>query len=357
MGYGVAVGLGLSLKMTFLPFVLLPFFILKKRKENAQYVVSLLVTFFVFSIPVLVQFRRFFNWMKSLFLHSGTYESGAKTIIDPHLFMHNLQKLIASERIYFYAVLVLLIALLVQVFRKGGSNLLIRMNLGLLVALSGTVFFVSKHYEVRYFIAALLMLPFLLILIQKNIEVFVGNRNFNLVVIFLLVWITGYQFYKVVPYIRLVSHSVEQQVSARMQTRDVVRSLPANSYKIIVSQDYGSPFQEYSIMYAFCMGGKHWPGHVQKLNQLYPDTYQYFTWDNSLKYWGEPFDPEKISDSGKPLYLYLEKNNEELYQRTIQKFFLDQSKIQVMRKLIFDNPVNGEVIYRLILSRTPNSDH
>lgn len=51
-----------------------------------------------------------------------------------------------------------------------------------------------------------------------------------------------------VAYMCVVSRSVGEQVRAREETRAVVQTLNPGSYKIIVSQYYGSPFPEYAIM-------------------------------------------------------------------------------------------------------------
>jgi hypothetical protein len=140
-------------------------------------------------------------------------------------------------------------------------------------------------------------------------------------------------------------------MNARKNTRDIISTFEKDSYKIIVSQDYGCPFHEYAVMYSFCVAAGEWPDSREKLNRIYPNTYQYFTWDNTIKYWGKDFNPDEIIESEKPVYLYLEKNNTELYQRTIAKFFEASNNYKVEKDLIFQNPVNGEGILRLYINK------
>ncbi len=350
--YAFAVAIGMSLKMTFLPFIILPLFLIKTFRYKLKYLIYTILIFFAISLPVVFQFGRFRHWMFSIFVHSGTYEGGAKNIINTHLFVNNFKSLLTSQREFFY-VFILLFILLVTLFIAGKSRtVLTRIALGLLVVFSGFIFITSKQYAIRYFVPALLLFPFVLILNMEIILSFFHQRAVKIVLGLLLVFIIGDKIKNEIPYMRIVSKSVSAQMAARIETRDVANTLKKDSYKIIVSQDYGCPFHEYAIMYSFSFGGKSWPGYKKKLNSLYPDTYQYFTWDNSLRYWGGPFDPGTVMTSGKPVYLYLEKNRQELYNRTIHKLFENHKGYTVKKKLLFENPQNGEAIIRLYFSKT-----
>ena len=88
--------------------------------------------------------------------------------------------------------------------------------------------------------------------------------------------------------------------------------------------------------------------YTVNLGKLYPNTYNYFTWDNTLKYWGEKFNAQKIIDSGNPTYLYLERNEEDLYNKTINKLIEENgAQFQLNRELVYLNPITTEIIYRL----------
>lgn len=354
--YGVAIGLGLSMKMTFLPFLFLPLFVIEGTWRKLKYLIFSILSFFFFSLPVLVQFHRFTGWMKGLFFHNGIYQSGEETIINPSVFIKNIGQLIHAQSIFFYVFLGFIVLFFVVLFTKKIKNIYTRINAGLIVVILFFFFFMGKHYEMRYFIPALLLFPFVLILMVKEIELFIPGKAIKIILNVILILAIGYVLKQRIPYIRVVSKSVSGQMAARIKTRDIISTLTDNSYKIIVSKDYGSPLQEYSIMYSFCMGGKNWPGYKSKLDKLYPNTYQYFTWDNSLKYWGKKFNPKKIVNSGKPVYLYLEKNNQNLFLKTIDRFFPDSNlNKKIKAKLIFENPVNGEAVIQLVFPDSKSS--
>jgi len=86
------------------------------------------------------------------------------------------------------------------------------------------------------------------------------------------------------------------------------------------------------------------------LAKLYPNTYNYFSWDDTLRFWGEKFDISKISDSGKKVYLYLERNEDNLYIKTIDKLLVENDGddfYAVEKELIYLNPGTFEVIYEI----------
>ena len=99
-----------------------------------------------------------------------------------------------------------------------------------------------------------------------------------------------------------------------------------------------------------------WASHKKQeeykpiLARLYPDSYNYFTWDNSMKYWGEKFNAQKAAGSGKKIYLYLERNEEELYNRTISKLHEENgSPFEAEKDTVFLNDKTGEIILKLII--------
>ncbi len=354
--YAFAIAFGMSLKMTFLPFLVLPLFLIKNIRNKLRYLLYTILSFSLLSLPVVFQLNKFRIWMESIFIHSGAYEGGSKNIIDSGLFVKNFKTLVSSQHDFFYAAILLFVMLLALVITKRSKKILRRISLGLTIVFFGLIFIVSKQYAIRYFLPALLFFPFVLILNKEMIQSFFGKKIVNIVLSILLIIIIGYKLKQEIPYMRVVSTSVSAQMAARIETRDVANTLKKDSYKIIVSQDYGSPFHEYAIMYSFAMGGKNWPGYKEKLNKLYPDTYQYFTWDNTIKYWGKAFNPNEIIASGKPVYLYLQKNKAELYNRTIRKLFKNFKGFTVKKKLLFENPQNKEAIFQIYFSKVQPAD-
>lgn len=359
--FSIAIAFGMSLKMTFLPFVIIPLIVIKPWLDKLKFVGSAAILFLLFALPVTFQLERFWNWMRGIFLHSGSYQSGDKNIINLDLFLENFSKILVEEWAFFVAIALLAICLIIYIFKKQDQekrrNVLIRITLSLLFVFGGMTFIISKQFAIRYFLPALLFFPFLLVLILENLsEFFAFVNRFKVFLSMLILFLGLHLLYNKLPYMRVVSNSIEGQMTARKNTRSVINTLKPGSYKIIVSQDYGCPFHEYAIMHSFCVAGRGWPNYKEKLDKIYPNTYQYFTWDNTIKYWGQDFNPDEIIESGKQVYLYLQKNNKELYNKTIAKLFGDSSEFAVENELIFQNPKNEEGILQLYISRSEKNE-
>ena len=345
--YAFVTGIGLSIKMTFLPFAILPLFMLKKISSKLKYLLYSTIAFFILSPQVAFQWHHFWGWMKGMFIHSGRYQAGGSNIINAELFTKNLYKLLVDERYFFYAAAIMVLILLILLFTKKRWSPISRMFSGLTLVILGIVFIVSKQYAIRYFLPALLFYPFLLILDKEAIQLFFKQKVLKYSLSVILVVIIGFQLNNSIGYMGIVSKSLSKQMSARIQTRDFIQTLDKNSYTIITSQDYGSPYPQYALMFSFAMGGKHWPDYKAKLNKLFPDNYMYFTWDNTIKYWGKPYNAREIATSGKPVFLYLQKNTPKLYHRTVNKLLEKSTGISITNKLLFENPVNHESIMQL----------
>src|SRR5665648_28314 len=341
--FAFAIAFGLATKATFLPVAILPFFILKKRKQLFGYLILTLVFYLFLALPVTFQINRYWLWMKDLFIHSGTYGQGEANIINPEEFFNNAKKIFNSEKVLFYSVglLTMAIALFFKSTNTTKEKTIFRISIGVIGLLLIQTFLISKQYAFRYFVPVLLFSPFILFLIRERINLRFPNRKVYLatsaLLLFFLVRIIVIQ----IPSIQLRSQYIGEQMQARIESSHVAKMLPKESYQIIVTQDYGCPFHEYAIMHSFCVAGQQWPNYREKLAAIYPKTYQFFTWDNTIKYWGQDFNPA----NGEQLFIYLENDSNVLLQKTLNKFFEGKTYQPDKLDTLFLNPINHEIIY------------
>jgi hypothetical protein len=149
---------------------------------------------------------------------------------------------------------------------------------------------------------------------------------------------------------------MSDDLSQRKETMYFISSLNQNSIKIITTQNYGCPFKEYALMVSYAWAGDQQKYYTETLAKLYPDTYLYFTWDNTLKFWGNELSMNKINESKKPVYLYLENDTPELYQKTIQKLSFISDSSMVFPKLLYHNEITKELVYQLTFGAVPDSN-
>ncbi len=348
---------GLSIKLTYILLWLIPFFIVDTWRKRLLFIGLSFTLFFILAIPVTLQLHVFWGWVKNLFMHSGQYGGGKSNIIDFASLGTNLKELYGYEKRYFYVFFSLIAALVAYLsyFRKKAEKRISLLAIAVIITIILQVVMVGKHYAHRYFIPGLMLQPLMIFLLAELTKKFYPKKVTTFLVsigiVFFFIW--QIQFNK--EWLPIKTQAIGTDIENRMPTWHVAQSLEKDSYKIIASQNYGCPFIEYTLTYSTV-----WANHKKQeeykpiLNRMYPDTYNFFTWDNSMKSWGEKFNAQKVVASGKKIYLYLERNEEELYSRTISKLQEENgAPFEVEKDTVFLNNKTGEIIFRLLIQPEP----
>lgn len=352
---------GLAVKLTFLPLWLVPILVIDGWKKRMLFVGASVFFFFLIAFPVTLQIETFWGWVKNLFMHSGRYGGGETNIIDFTLMKENLNQLYGLEKSFFYLCFGLLASALIYlaVYRKKAERKILLLSLALIITLLVQIIMVGKHYAHRYFIPALLLYPMVVITTGELLKKLWNKRLMRLMVhlgiVCLLIWKAG-DHRKWLP---VKSAAMETDIQKRLPTWHFASQLNRkDNYLIITSQNYGSPFIEYTLTYSLI-----WANYEKRmeyapiLDRLYPHTFNYFTWDNSLKSWVEKFDAQSIINSKKEVYLYMERSEEDLYEKTLTKLKEESiSSFTAERELLFRNEHTQEIIYRLELHSFSRSD-
>ncbi len=350
--------LGLAIKLTFLPLCFIPFFVIKGWKQKLVFIGFSIVFFFIIAIPVTLQFHIFWGWIKNLFLHSGHYGGGDTNIVNMELFRKSLNELFHYEKRYFYILAGLIIVFATYIIwqRKKAEKKIVLLSSSVILAMVLLLLLVGKHYAHHYFIPALLLSPLIIILMAELIKKMIPGKPALFIIPLVIVGYLAWTYNNHQHWLPIKTTAIGENVNNRLPTWHAAQTLEKDSYKIITSQNYGCPFVEYALIYSTV-----WAKYNKReeyyaiLNKLYPYTYSYFTWGDNMKYWGEKFDAKKISESGKPVYLYLERNEEELYRKTIKKLAEESATpFQVSSKLVYLNPKTTEIIYKLNFSSVEN---
>lgn len=350
------IAFGLSIKLTMISLVIIPLVIVKTWRSKLIFVALSVVLFLLFAIPVTLQIERFWQWTTDLFVHSGHYGGGEKNIIDIIAFKESFRRIIGLYKYFAYFIVFQLISLplfFILSFRKNISSAKIRMAIGVTLAIIVQALITAKHFAPHYFVPAVMLGPLLLLLTIEIIKDFSSSSKYLKfgAGIFLLIFF-GWHIKQQLLFVNYSSQGIGNHVESREETRHFIKTLEDESIKIIVSQDYGCPLPEYALLFSTAWAANPLRNHFsEELAKLYPRTYQYTTWDDRFRFWGAPFIPDEIIEKNIPVYIYLQQNNDELYQKTILKIFEENENFVVDKKLLFNNPVNGEGILQLFISK------
>lgn len=338
--------IGLSMKLTYLPFLLIPLFIMSSWKQRIIFAVGTLVLFLVIAIPVTLRMNYFYNWTKSLFLHSGQYGHGKMNIIDFNTIIPNIKELIASNTLFFILTFIFILSFILRytfLRRKQRSPVWFRAGLSLILVLAVQVLAVSKHFKTHYFIVTLMLLPLIVIITLELTSDWIPRRLLKIIIPVCILLVIGSSIKDHLNTIRGLSVHFGQQNEQRMKAYYFFKIIEKDCIKIMVPGFYGSPTEEYALMNSYQWAGKYKPVYEPVFKKLYPRTYILYHWDKTLHFWGDSLRFENLSQ---PAYIYFDKAQlKEELSATLKDIVPDS----VIWEKVFNNPDSGEIIFRLSL--------
>ena len=100
-------GFALSVKIILFPFLLIPLFLYcKSYKDFIYFCLNTVLSFIVFTLPIIKQFPHMAYWFFKLFIHSGYYGHGAFSIINPNSYFSNIKSIITSNQLLLYCFII-----------------------------------------------------------------------------------------------------------------------------------------------------------------------------------------------------------------------------------------------------------
>jgi hypothetical protein len=353
--YGIIIGFGISLKFTFGPFLLIPLFLLGGFKKKLHYLAATVISFIVFTFPLLKRGKAFFEWIKSIVMHSGKYGSGEANVLDPNQFFANLKSIYQSEKHLIYALVlaavVLIISLLPVFYRriKNKKYLLALAAIGSAMVLG--ILAISKHYAAYYLIPySLLTLAVVYLSFTILLEI-ISYRKWWLEVLLYTaaaliilsnpISVTQYRVYKK---IRIQKHEVKQRIISD------VEKLSLNGGALLLSADSWHINKEGGLFFGMLMtpGGSKRFGPV--LNDLYPDTYLFKEWKGSFFDWfDKPHEAAELLERYPEMTAIVKHYNTGVYEQ-FEATFVETGMADV--EIIYQEPTTKLQVYRIARKST-----
>lgn len=272
---GIVVGICVMQKLTMVPLIFMPFFILNGTKNNLRYIVSLFVSIAILSLPVIHALHSMFDFFISMTTHSGIYGSGEQKVIEVSSIIPNFKILFHNYPLTMCFFVILLILIPLTFINKTKSVRIIRIRsimLGLITAETLMLLMVVKHFKIQYIAPDLALTFFNIYLIVEYIKEsgfiiwkYFSHLVYMGIILFLLIinitaFASMYHYY---------DKYVENENSL-MQIESQYKFMP----KIIMQAYYGNPFVESSISAGINYSDNR-RQYYQKLKELYPKSYNY----------------------------------------------------------------------------------
>ncbi len=333
----------LSLKLTIAPLLIIPFFLVKPLKTKFLYALLVVVFFLLFAWPVTIQLDYFTGWVKSLFLHSGQYGEGEKNIIEISSFWPNMLSLYRVNYLFFrftaVAAAIWILTLLFNKQRKQQRDWHVIMGTTL-AAILLLCLAVGKHFKTTYFVPALMLLPLLLILTLRFLQLWLPKWAIKSVTPLLILLAIFLHFKSHIPVVRGLTLHYAWENEQKMKAYDFFRIIEPSALKIVIPGDYGAPIPEYALMTSYQWAGKQKTLFLPFLADLYPHSYFFYAWDKSLNFWGDSLH----IDGSVPAYVYFSKENQ---KEEFAPSFAEIIPDSLEWKMVFVNRETGESVYRV----------
>ena len=348
--YGLIIGFGISLKFTFGPFLVIPLFLLGGFRNKLRYLAAMVISFIVFTFPLLKRGKAFYEWIKSIVMHSGKYGSGEANVLDPNQFFANLKSIYQSEKHLIYALalaaVVLIISLLPVFYRriKNKKYLLALAAIGTAMLLG--ILAISKHYAAYYLIPySILTVAIIYLSVTILLEIisyrkwWVEALLYTAAALIILSNPVSVKQYSVYKKIRIQKHEVKQNIISD------VENLSLNGGALLLSADNWHINKESGLFFGMLMtpGGSKRFGPV--LNILYPDTYLFKEWRGSFFDWSDKqHDAAELIDRYQEITAIVKHYNPGVYEQ-LEKAFVETGMTNV--EIIYQEPTTRLQVYRI----------
>lgn len=315
-----------------------------------------LLFFVVFAFPVTLNHKFFTRWISDIFVHTGTYGSGAAGFIKWSEFSDHLSLLLKHTPILVWSVVLLTLATLLYLLhnrKKTCDPLQLRMNFGLIVLVALQYFMASKHFAYHYMNPSLLLTLFVVLMTAETFRL-VYQRAGNIVVnafLGIAALVIMLHIIPVVPaQLKLMQSVSAVKYKAWQQLRPALEAKP-----LIVSPSYyGCSALEYALTYGIQVSGRHADFLTERVKKHYQATYMYFPWGKVFYEGRNEIDPVSFINPRLNYTLYIAAFSPEKLDEMLSGVEASVIHYDLAVEEIIQLPETAESVYSLrFVSRVP----
>ncbi len=252
-------------KMTSMPFLIVPFFFLKKFSQKAAYVFVTFVMAAFMIYPIWPKLPEMYDWFTRLATHSGAYGQGQAGVSSTTL-LSNLVKLFEYDLFFTIGYFLLSLTLIVGFIKKMRRENFYKLIFAFWIICSMQLMLACKQFGYHYLIAAqLLIIPGLLAAHQLFKATALPTKP-------------GYVLFGLC-FVLFGFKTATQINYYRGGNKMYISGLDAKKYsgvpKIITTGYQGSCFVESAIRFGASYGGRYYHSSNYFLRKEYPNSYFY----------------------------------------------------------------------------------
>jgi hypothetical protein len=338
--FALLAGFGLATKMTFLPVMFLPLFVLSNWRERWVYLLSIIPSFIIFTLPAAKGYPHMAMWFLNLGTHTGTYGQGESGIIDFGQYVKSLREIIWNNlpmSILALAGTALFIVYKYTRLKQNTENTMLASKYlaGILVVIALNILMVAKHYHSNHYLFPALSLCGYLVVTALSMFQSVtsdGQKWNKMLMPAAFIGITILSLFNITP-LAVANEGYHLSNRSTIETENILATKYQDYTKIYY---YPVSFNE--------MASLKW-GNVYarqannaKLRELFPKALFYFNQIKGFQLWETNITPEELLNNyGNKLLLVGGPLNEwELKQSEMDGFRLTkihEGRIQVIYQI------------------------
>jgi len=168
-------GFGVATKLTFIPLLIIPLFVLPGLRNRIGFVFLTGLSFVLWTWPIISQYKNLLDWYCKIVTHTGHYGLGNPGIIDPGLYLQNIISLFLRNPLFFLILFFSTGFILMSGLSFAGKekakkknpwqNIFFRILAAITVAQLFAVLIVAKHYTDHYLLPVMSLSGLILFLI------------------------------------------------------------------------------------------------------------------------------------------------------------------------------------------------
>jgi hypothetical protein len=351
LALGAIFGLSLANKLTFLPYVLIPLFILPGWKQKIRFTGTAILSFFVFAFPVLFKHQSFYNWVKNIIIHTGNYGSGDKGIVHLGEFTNHLTLLIHNTPWLWISWILLIMALLLYIIKtKKGINRVswkIRLSAATIILVILQFIISAKQFAYHYMLPSILLtIPMIILsysMVGTVLPTFTSRRTINLAMVVMIMLVLVNIIPRVNGQLHQMTANTRSKTDAYLQYAEFRPAGPI----IISASYYGCSAVEYALMFGLHESGKYSPYLFEKIQAFYPSTYLYLPWGKVFFEGKNEIQPTAFIKPDKEYNLYIADFSEDRLEEIITRMRQDTSINQYSISPVYVDSIQHEAMFRV----------
>ena len=277
---GILLGAGVVTKIIFAPVVFIVVLI-KGLKSKLYFLVSVVVTAFILTLPIITEYPQIALWIKKLLTNHGRYGDSGAGLPDYSTYLVNMNQLMTQAFVFEVLVVVFLLMSGYLMAKRYADRGYIRYFSVYSLIMIVTMIFVGKNVaEIKYILPMLVISACGLALLLRVAGDLLEKKSYTMALVIML------GFAGVIACQSIVSAFVRGKEIENTMAKVGVVSKKISYLKgkgCMVAMFYDAPYLVHALDFGSRWSGQKWE---EPLAKLYPDAFLFNIWSAVLRKFG-----------------------------------------------------------------------